>query len=133
MLPKRPRHSVCYLKWKVNRLWKKLLYRIAERLTRRPDTCWCDLVLWIEYGPFSEIRQIAPFSRWGNPLFAKETAGCRADARRTGCCYCAKFVTQEFQDRGDFDRSKQIIVGPQMEDEDDSVLITFNDPEARQP
>lgn len=128
----RPGHLVCWLKWwprwKATRLLKKALYRLTNRLNERRDTCWIDLVCWIEFGPFSEVTTIAPFNRFRDPLFVKTVARCRDDARKDGVCYCGKFCTQAFLDEHSVhlvEDAPRIIVGPEMEPEDEDVLISF--------
>lgn len=56
--------------------WK---YRLIGLLNRLPETCWTELVCWVEYGG-SPLRDAFCASR------------CQQTAARCGACYCGKVV-----------------------------------------
>ena len=80
----------------------KLRWNIADQLNRFPGTCWADLVSWVSPGRRrrSERQRFIRTRRDGQTaglLRMVGTGDCRADAARTGTCYCGKFRTAEAQ------------------------------------
>jgi hypothetical protein len=66
----------------VNALISRARWAIANRLNRRPNQCWTDLVLWANS---SDLRTPDSPIGWA----------CRADAARNGHCYCNKITNTE--------------------------------------
>lgn len=67
-------------------------WRIAEALDQSPRTCWVDLVDWA-----SDDGLGAMLREEGEPgiLLRDSTESCKADAERTGTCYCGKFRSRK--------------------------------------
>jgi hypothetical protein len=66
----------------VSRRRERARWRIAYALNRLPWKCWPTLATWALDG----------YEGHGSrPGLFGSTAKCRADARKTGCCYCGKF------------------------------------------
>jgi len=62
---------------------------LASLLNRLPWTCWASLVPWaLGWHRFTDVTEIRE---------AFDVGTCRRDAQASGCCYCGKFQTAEFQ------------------------------------
>jgi hypothetical protein len=81
---------------------KPTRWTIADLLNRLPWVCWADVVDWVHRAKEAPSRnssqRLLRTSGDGDTygiLRMNRTRDCRADAARTGTCYCGKFATAE--------------------------------------
>ena len=79
-------------------------WTVADLLNRLPWICWADIVDWALQADQAPSRQSSQHlirtSRDGETsglLRMNSASRCRADAAKTGTCYCGKFCTRAAQ------------------------------------
>ena len=92
-------------------------WTVADLLNRLPWVCWADVVFWVSRAKEAPSRnssqRLLRTSGDGDTyglLWMNGTRDCRADAARTGTCYCGKFATVEAKAQCGLENS--IIVEP---------------------